>query len=766
MNRFEPTERLLPNFLSGMLAASPDCVKLLSRDGVLQFMNDRGVQLNELASERDVVGKRFGDLWPEDERAKIEDAIAGAAEGRVTSVEGFCPTAKGTARWWELRFASFAPSGSAEPMIVGISRDVTERVLAQRAAREEESHGKTWLVNPDMLSVIGGDGVFESVNPAWRSTLGWSEAELVGLPYEHFVHPDDLPASRDAFAAAVDQGETAYCFDNRYRAKDGSYRWLSWLAVPEGGKVFCTARDVTASKERDEQLAFRSRERERAWRLSQDLLAVARLDGALAAVNPAWTVNLGWGEDELVGKLISELTHADDLARTLAVFEAITAAPLIEPYEYRLRHKDGTYRWFAWTAALEEGNVFATGRPTTEAHERADALRSAEEALRQSHKMEAVGQLTGGLAHDFNNLLTGITGGMELARRRVMDGRLAEADRYLDAGLGAAKRAAALTHRLLAFSRRQTLAPEALVINKLVAGMEDLVRRTVGPQIEVEVVAGVGLWPVLADASQLENALLNLCINARDAMPDGGIITIESANRSIDDRTARGRDLAPGQYVSMCVSDNGVGMPADVVARAFDPFFTTKPIGLGTGLGLSMIYGFARQSGGQARIYSEVGKGSMVCVYLPRHLGEGKAEAEAAEAAETGKALARAEHGETVLVVDDEATVRMFISVVMGDLGYATLQAADGSEALRFLQSGARIDLLLTDVGLPGGINGRQVADAGRQVRPGLKVLFVTGYAENAVLSHGHLDPGMHVLTKPFEIDVLARRVREIIEYK
>ena len=761
MDHFDAQSRLPLDFLSGMLAASPDCVKLLSGDGVVHFMNDRGVQLNELTSESEVVGKRFADLWPEDERAKIEGAIAGAAEGRVSSVEGFCPTAKGTARWWELRFAPFAPSGSHDLMIVGISRDVTERVLAQRAAREEASHGRTWMVNPDMLSVVGVDGVFESVNPAWTATLGWAQSELVGSPFEGFAHPDDVQDSREAFATAVDRGEAVLRFENRYRAKGGGHCWLSWLAVPEGGKVFCSARDVTADKERDAQLALRSRERDRAWRLSQDLLAVAWPDGALAAVNPAWSVNLGWSELELVGTNFAELTHPDDLAKTLMVFGTFSAAPLAEPYESRLRHKDGSHRWFAWTAALEDGAVFATGRPTTEAHERADALSSAEDALRQAQKMEAVGQLTGGLAHDFNNLLTGITGGMELARRRVMDGRLAEADRYLDAGLGAAKRAAALTHRLLAFSRRQTLAPEALAVNKLVAGMADLVRRTVGPQIEVEVVAGVGLWPVLADASQLESALLNLCINARDAMPDGGKITIETANRSIDDRTARGRDLTPGQYVSMCVSDNGVGMSADVVARAFDPFFTTKPIGLGTGLGLSMIYGFARQSGGHARIYSEVGKGSMVCVYLPRHLGEGKAEPARAEG---GEPPARAEHGETVLVVDDEATVRMFISAVMGDLGYATLEAADGAEALKVLQSGARIDLLLTDVGLPGGMNGRQVADAGRQVRPGLRVLFVTGYAENAVLSHGHLDPGMHVLTKPFEIDTLARRVKEIIE--
>ena len=392
--------------------------------------------------------------------------------------------------------------------------------------------------------------------------------------------------------------------------------------------------------------------------------------------------------------------------------------------------------------------------------ERTSALLRAEEALRQSQKMEAVGQLTGGLAHDFNNLLAGITGSLELVRRRVAEGRLADLDRYVGAGLGAAKRAAALTHRLLAFSRRQTLEPKALAVNKLIAGMEELIRRTMGPAVELEVVAAVGLWTVEADASQLENALLNLCINARDAMPEGGKLIIETANRRIDERSALGAEIDPGQYVSMCVSDNGVGMTPEVVARAFDPFFTTKPIGLGTGLGLSMIYGFAKQSGGHARIYSEPGKGTMVCVYLPRHLaGEPEADPVAADAQDPPT-----RHGRTVLVLDDEPTVRMFVVEVMNELGCATLEAADGPEAMRILESDARIDLLISDVGLPGGMNGRQVADAGRALRQGLRVLFITGYAENAVLSHGHLDPGMHVMTKPFELDTLARRAREIMD--
>ncbi len=391
--------------------------------------------------------------------------------------------------------------------------------------------------------------------------------------------------------------------------------------------------------------------------------------------------------------------------------------------------------------------------------ERTGELMAAEEALRQSQKMEAVGQLTGGLAPDCNNRRPGITGSLELLQSRIAQGRTEDVERYVIAAQSAARRAAALTHRLLAFSRRQTLEPKVTDVNRLVAGMEDLVRRTVGPAIQVEVVGTAGLWSTLVDPNQLENALLNLCINARDAMPDGGRITIETANKWLDDRAGRDRDLPAGQYLSLCVSDTGTGMAPEVAARAFDPFFTTKPIGQGTGLGLSMIFGFARQSGGQVRIYTEVGKGTTMCLYLPRHLAPAEGVADDAEPAH----LPHSAQGETVLVVDDEPSVRMLVSEVLQQLGYTAIEAPDGPAGLRVLQSSVRIDLLVTDVGLPGGLNGRQVADAGRALRPGLRVLFITGYAENAAVGHGHLEPGMHVLAKPFAMDRLANRIRDLL---
>ena len=406
-------------------------------------------------------------------------------------------------------------------------------------------------------------------------------------------------------------------------------------------------------------------------------------------------------------------------------------------------------------ATLEE----RVGERTQELEAEMAERQKTEALLQQSQKMEAVGQLTGGLAHDFNNLLAGISGALELMQIRMGQGRISDLDRYMTVAQGAAKRAAALTHRLLAFSRRQTLDPKPTNVNQLIGGMEELVRRTIGPQVALEVVGAAGLWVALIDPGQLENALLNLCINARDAMPDGGRITIETANKWLDRPAAVARAIPEGQYLSVCVTDTGTGMPPEVIARVFEPFFTTKPIGEGTGLGLSMIHGFAQQSGGQVRIYSEVDQGTTVCLYLPRHYGEARDDDIGLQVADVG----RAGQDETVLIVDDEPSVRMLVTEVLEDLGYTAIEAADSVAGLRVLQSDVRIDLLVTDVGLPGGMNGRQMADAGRERRPDLKVLFITGYAENSLIGNGHLEPGMQVLTKPFAMEALTSRIKDFI---
>ena len=404
-------------------------------------------------------------------------------------------------------------------------------------------------------------------------------------------------------------------------------------------------------------------------------------------------------------------------------------------------------------AARTEELARANERLTAEAVER----ERMEQDLRQSQKMEAVGQLTGGIAHDFNNLLTGIVGSLDLLRMRIARGRTDDLDRYIKNAMTSAQRAASLTHRLLAFARRQPLDPRPTDVNLLIAGMEDLLRRTIHEAIALAIDPTPDVWATLCDPHQLENAILNLAINARDAMPNGGTLTIATANSvAAEGVSADGGTVH--DYVLIRVIDTGSGMAPDVMARAFDPFFTTKPIGQGTGLGLSMIYGFARQSEGQATIESEVGRGTTVNLYLPRHHGRAQD-----ENADEGVASPRSGSGESVLVVEDEAVVRTLIVEVLHDLGYRTLEAADGPAGLRVLQSSERIDLLVTDVGLPG-MNGRQLADQARVVRRDLKVLFITGYAETAAMSSGFLEPGMAMMTKPFSTEALMSRIQSIIE--
>ena len=371
--------------------------------------------------------------------------------------------------------------------------------------------------------------------------------------------------------------------------------------------------------------------------------------------------------------------------------------------------------------------------------------------------MEAVGQLTGGIAHDFNNLLTGIVGSLDLMRGRIAKGQTQNLSRYMDVAMQSATRAAALTHRLLAFARRQPLDPKTTDVNTLLGGMADLLRRTIHEAIELRIETADDLWLTLCDPHQLENAILNLAINARDAMPNGGLLVIETGNSppGPDDGPPVGHRGLDSIFVR--VTDTGTGMPAEVIARAFDPFFTTKPMGQGTGLGLSMIYGFARQSKGHARIVSEVGRGTSVSLHLPRHDGARDGDLAVSHAAEPGAGA-----GEIILVVEDETVVRDMIVEVLTDLGYRTLQAADGLQGLELLASSRHIDLLVTDVGLPG-LNGRQMADQGRTLRPNLPVLLMTGYAENMASDAAMLDPGMTIITKPFTMDVMANRVQSML---
>jgi PAS domain S-box-containing protein len=495
--------------------------------------------------------------------------------------------------------------------------------------------------------------------------------------------------------------------------------------------------------------------------------AIYMLDpkGYVVSWNPGAERIKGYTADEIVGTHFSRFYTDEDRAADAPenALRIATETGRFTTEAWRCR-KDGSRFWaMVVIDAIRRGDrLIGFAKITRDLSERREAqiqLEQSREQLFQSQKMEAIGQLTGGIAHDFNNLLTGIAGSLELLKARVARGRIGDLDRFITAAQGATVRAAALTHRLLAFARRQALDPKRISANSLITDMMDLVQRTVGPGIRVSSTLMSGLWPSLCDPHQLENAILNLCINARDAMPDGGQLTIETANVCIDDRGARERDMQPGQYTEICVTDTGTGMPSDVVARVFEPFFTTKPLGQGTGLGLSMIYGFVKQSGGQVRITSELAVGTSVRIYLPRAVGGAEEDLPEVKPVEPTRANA----GETILIVDDEPTVRMLITEVLEGLGYAAIEAADAHSALKVLQSNVCIDLLITDVGLPGSLTGLQMVDAARSDRPDLKVLCITGYPLQGATRAGGLVTDLHMLTKPFTLETLARRVEVII---
>ncbi|HEX2528507.1 MAG TPA: response regulator [Geminicoccus sp.] len=550
------------------------------------------------------------------------------------------------------------------------------------------------------------------------------------------------------------------------RILDDTYRaFLGSIATHIAGRALAVEaldRERQYREMLERRVEERTRERDRIWNVSLDLLLVTDRRGVFTSVNPAWPRLLGWTEEELLGRTAEWLLHPDD--RQAARDEVARLMDGGEPtlhFECRLRHKDGHFLSFTWSAILDHDMIYAVARDITREKAASLALQEVQNQLRQSQKMEAIGQLTGGIAHDFNNLLQGITGSLDLAQRRLGQGRTEGLDRLLSAAATSAERAAALTHRLLAFSRRQPLDPKPLKVNPLLQSMEAMIRRTAGEAIEVRLDLSPDLWRTICDPNQLESAVLNLVLNAKDAMKDGGTLTVRTANAQLDNLvSASSRGVAVGDYVCVSVTDTGIGMTAEVMERAFEPFFTTKPMGQGNGLGLPMIYGFARQSEGYAKIQSEVGKGTSLMLYLPRYQGAGDDdEVDTTSMSEPSDA----DDSQVVLVVEDEEIIRELVVELLGDLGLRTIQCSDATQALEALRSPRRIDLLVTDIGLPG-MNGRQLADMARVDRPDLKVLFMTGYAENAMVAGGFLQPGMAMITKPFPMDALTAKLQEILQ--
>lgn len=733
------------------------------------------------------VGRTIRELAPEIEDYWVEIYAEVAASGKAKNFENHAHALDD--RWYDV--VAFRIGDPTLSRVAIIFNDITEKKRAESALRLSEAR----LANALSIAALGTfewfprTDVFE-LSARGRQIFGFDRDDVsASLTARSRIHPDDSPRVRQEAFATLDSGSRRIT-EYRVILPDGAVRYVKSVSdsVKEGGPVrdrfVGVVEDVTERRlamhrlkhlnelleqrvlERTQELEQSQSRFQAYFNASPEYLYLLRLTAddklLFEDVNPAGAKLYGLSRNDMVGRgpLDINATAAGQEAgrdiecnarRSLELSQTLRYE-VIRQYGSRTRLTINTIIAPVERTADNCGLVLVCKRDLTE-------QRHAEEALRRSQKMEAIGQLTGGIAHDFNNLLAAVMGSLELMQHRIRQGRGNEVDRYIAIAQESSKRAAALTQRLLAFSRRQTLSPALTNVNRLIQSMEDLVRRTIGPSVRLDVAATKNLWMTQVDQNQLEIALLNLCVNSRDAMPSGGRLTIETANFEVDARMAEEGELSAGEYVALSVSDTGTGMTPEVKSRAFDPFFTTKPLGSGTGLGLSMVYGFAKQSGGHVRLYSEVDRGATVSIYLPRAMPKIELVSERVPSTAAPKSIP----GGTVLVVDDEAMIRMVVLEVLEDLGCASLEAGDGVVALEILRSQATVDLLITDVGMPN-MNGRQLADAARALRPDLKVLFITGYAENAVINHGHLDADMQLMTKPFMMDALGAKIRLMID--
>lgn len=759
---------VLVNQLPGMVyrcRCDNQWTMLFVSEGVLELT---GYQPQQLIGNREI---SFAELIHPDDRQQVEDEVKTACDSSARYQLSYrLITADGTLKWvWEQGIA--IPGGDGESLVLeGYISDISRQKWFELELKTiGDEH--TAILNSTSEGIYGMDstGACTFINRAACAMLGYQPADIIGRDMHGVIHHhhadgsgyerEDCPLFRAVTGAKVLNGE-----ETLFWTRGGNPLEVSCSVQPiqkaQGyTRAVVTFNDISEQKRQREQLRL-SEER---FRYAAEATADAIWDWDLATDHLWWNNGLfslfGYrpGEIEPVSGFWSNRIHQDDRESVLSsIHDVIDGENVHWEHQYRFLARNGDY-----LQVWDRGFVIRDlqGKALRMIGGMTDITREQklQERMEQSQRLEALGLLTGGVAHDFNNLLTVIIGNNQLLEEALPgEPRLQS---MANMALAAAQRGADLTQRLLAFARRQPLEPQSVDINTLVSNMDALLRHTLKEDIETELVRGESLWKARVDPSQLEDALLNLALNAGDAMPEGGKLTIETANRVLDqDYTDKHDDVSPGMYVMIAVSDTGKGIPAHILSQVFDPFFTTKPAGKGTGLGLSMVYGFVKQSGGHIKIYSEEGEGTTVRIYLPQAEGEsgGKAVEPPPDALGRGH--------EIILLVEDDELVRTHVENLLKALGYVVLTAPTGAEALKVLQKDTAIDLLFTDVIMPGGLNGRQLAEAALALRPGLKVLYTSGYTENAIVHHGHLDQGVHLLSKPFRRGDLALKVRSVLD--
>ncbi len=641
--------------------------------------------------------------------------------------------------------------GALARAFTGMSREVQEKAEALR--QEATQRQRIFDTSLDLILVVDRKGNFLQVSPASKSILSYMPEEMVGRSAAEFIFPDDLDSTREEMRAARRGRNTRY-FECRYVHRDGHSVLLQWTGVwsEQEQQHYFIGRDMTERQHLSDVIT-------NTINAMVDAVLVADSTGKVIISNPAAERLMGIvaGSAPEVWSKPNEVTGPDGSILSLQERPLMRAArgERVSNFAVTVWNKaQGTVSYFVATGGpIRDRSGRITGAVVI--YRDVTATRETERQLYQAQKMEAVGELTGGVAHDFNNILTVITGTIEILADAVADKPgLAAVAKMIDE---AAERGADLTQRLLAFARRQPLQPHEIDVNALVLDASKLLRPTLGEHIEIRTVLAGDLRAALVDPNQLTSALLNLAINSRDAMPHGGKLTLETSNVHLDENYAKANsEVQPGDYVLIAVSDTGEGISPDIRDRVFEPFFTTKDVGRGTGLGLSMVYGFIKQSGGHIKIYSEVAHGTTIKLYLPRATTDAQAQEHApTQPVESGS--------ETILVVEDDALVRNYVVAQLKSLGYDVLTAANATEALKIIDGAAKLDLLFTDVIMPGAMNGRQLSDAAAKLRPGLKVLFTSGYTENAIVHHGRLDPGVLLLAKPYRKADLARMIRQAL---